>query len=106
MQLEARALNYLEANPARNGPTWITFLGLLNRARHELAVAKLPATVEAIRERLEAEEKVVDFTNYQAVVDVIAETFGTACVSICVSIRQCACWLATSGADTGYVKTP
>ena len=26
-QLEARALDYLEANPARNGPTWITFLG-------------------------------------------------------------------------------
>jgi SWI/SNF-related matrix-associated actin-dependent regulator 1 of chromatin subfamily A len=32
MQLEARALDYLEANPARNYPTWITFLGLLNRA--------------------------------------------------------------------------
>jgi SWI/SNF-related matrix-associated actin-dependent regulator 1 of chromatin subfamily A len=82
MQLEARALDYLEANPARNGPTWITFLGLLNRARHELAVTKVPATVEAIRERLEAEEKVVVFTSYQAVVDAISQTFGAACVSI------------------------
>jgi hypothetical protein len=47
LQLETRALEYLEANPARNGPTWITVLGLLNRARHEQAVARVQATVEA-----------------------------------------------------------
>ena len=45
-------------------------------------MAKVPATIEAIRERLEADEKVAVFTNYQAVVDAIAETFGAACVSI------------------------
>lgn len=109
-QLEARALDYLAANPARNGPTWITFLGLLNRARHELAVAKAPATIEAIRERLEADEKVVVFTNYQAVVDAISETFARAYRSRattrvkrgkrprrrCRPIPRCACWLATS----------
>jgi SWI/SNF-related matrix-associated actin-dependent regulator 1 of chromatin subfamily A len=82
VQLEARALDFLNANPARSGPTWITFLGLLNRARHELAMAKVPATIEAIRERLEAEEKVVVFTGYQKVVDAVAEAFGSACVSI------------------------
>jgi hypothetical protein len=69
-------------NFACDGTRWITFLRLLNRARHELAVAKLPATIEAIRERVEAEEKVVVFTNYQAVVEAISETFGAACVSI------------------------
>ena len=29
-QLEARALDFYERNPARGGPTWVTFLGLLN----------------------------------------------------------------------------
>jgi SWI/SNF-related matrix-associated actin-dependent regulator of chromatin subfamily A-like protein 1 len=81
-QLEARALDYLDANPARSGPTWITFLGMLNRARHELAIAKVSATIEAVRERVEAEEKVVVFTGYQAVVDALVETFGSSCVSI------------------------
>ena len=81
-QLEARALDYLNANPARGGATWISFLGLLNRARHELAVAKVPATIEAVRERIEAGEKVVVFTSYQAVVDAIAGAFGDACVAI------------------------
>jgi integrase len=32
---ERRALDYLGANPARSGPTWMTFLGLLNKARKE-----------------------------------------------------------------------
>jgi SWI/SNF-related matrix-associated actin-dependent regulator 1 of chromatin subfamily A len=81
-QLEARALEYVNANPARSGPTWITFLGLLNRARHELAVAKVPSTIEAVRERLEAGEKVVVFSGYQAVVDEIASALGQACVTI------------------------
>jgi SWI/SNF-related matrix-associated actin-dependent regulator 1 of chromatin subfamily A len=81
-QLEARALDYLNANPARSGPTWITFLGMLNRARHELAVAKTPATLEAVRERLEAGEKVVVFTSYQAVVDAVADAFGASSVTI------------------------
>jgi SWI/SNF-related matrix-associated actin-dependent regulator 1 of chromatin subfamily A len=40
------------------------------------------ATIEAVRERVEAEEKVVVFTGYQAVVDALVEAFGSSCVSI------------------------
>ena len=80
--LEGRALEYLSANPSRSGPTWITFLGLLNRARHELAVAKAPATLEAIRERIEADEKVVVFTSYTAVVEQLLAALGRQAVSI------------------------
>src|SRR3712207_4008710 len=80
--LEARALEYLDRNPARAGKTWVTFLGLLNKARHALAVAKVPATVEAIRERVEAGEKVVAFTSYTAVVDALLAEFGPAAGSI------------------------
>ena len=80
--LEARALDYLAEHPARAGKTWATFLGMLNKARHAVAVAKAPATVEAIRERLEAGEKVVAFTSYTAVVDALLAEFGPAAVSI------------------------
>jgi SWI/SNF-related matrix-associated actin-dependent regulator 1 of chromatin subfamily A len=80
--LEARALDYLAANPARSGPTWVQFLGLLNRGRHELAVAKVKATIEAARERVEAGEKVVVFTSYTKVIRELRAAFGAAAVSI------------------------
>jgi len=79
---EARALDYLNDHPARSGPTWVTFLGLLNKARHATAVAKVPSTIEAIRERVDADEKVVVFTSYTAVVEKVREAFGPAAVSI------------------------
>ena len=81
-RLEARALDYLAANPARSGPSWIQFLGLLNRGRHELAVAKAPPTLEAARERVEAGEKVVVFTSYTEVIDALRAAFGAAAVTI------------------------
>jgi SWI/SNF-related matrix-associated actin-dependent regulator of chromatin subfamily A-like protein 1 len=80
--LEARALDYLEQHPARSGPTWITFLGMLNRARHATAVAKAPATVQTVRERVEAGEKAVMFTSYTKVVETLKEAFGGSAVSI------------------------
>ena len=110
--LEARALDYLDAAPGPLGPTWITFLGLLNRARHATAVAKAPPTVEAVRERVEAGEKVVVFTSYTKVVETVKEAFGAAAVSITGErlggraagrrrrapdrSRPCGCWSATS----------
>jgi hypothetical protein len=81
-RLEAHALDYLVAHPARSGPTWVQFLGLLNRGRHELAVAKVKATIEAARERVEAGEKVVVFTSYTKVVQALRAAFGGAAVSI------------------------
>lgn len=80
--LEARALDYLQRNPARSGPTWATFLGQLNRARHAVAVAKIAATIEAVRERIDANEKAVVFTSYTTVVKALTEAFGPAAVSI------------------------
>src|SRR5579884_2978606 len=82
VRLEARALDYLGQHPARGGPTWVRFLGMLNKARHALAVAKVPATVEAVRQRVEAGDKVVVFTSYTAVVDALREAFGSVLVSI------------------------
>ncbi len=81
-QLEGQALDYLAANPARSGQTWMQFLGLLNKARHAIAVAKVPATIEAVQERLNAGEKVVVFTSYTAVVDQIKAASGPLAVSI------------------------
>lgn len=81
-KLEARALDHLKQHPARSGPTWITFLGLLNKARHSLAVAKVEATIEATRERVDGGEKVVVFTSYSAVVAAVTKAFGAECVSI------------------------
>ena len=80
--LEARALEYLENNPARDGETWITFLGLLNKARHALATAKAPATASFVADLVEAGQKVVVFTAYQAVVDLLADTFGECAVTL------------------------
>ena len=48
---EARALDYLAQQPGAAGPTWVTFLGMLNQARHALAVAKAPAHAR-LRHRL------------------------------------------------------
>lgn len=81
-QLEARAISFFEAHPATSGPTWTQFLGLLNSARHALAEAKVPATIEAVRERLEAGEKVVVFTNYSVVVEKVKDEFGAEAVTI------------------------
>ncbi|GIW08693.1 MAG: hypothetical protein KatS3mg060_3498 [Dehalococcoidia bacterium] len=93
-QLEARAISFFEAHPATSGPTWTQFLGLLNTARHALAEAKVPHTIEAVRERLEADEKVVVFTNYSVVVQRLKEEFGEVALTITgdtpVAARQAA----------------
>ena len=98
--LEARALDYLNENPARSGPTWVQFLGLLNRARHELALAKIPATIAAVRERLDADEKVVVFTGYTGVVSAVMEALGSAAVSITGSDSAAARQQATDALQT------
>jgi hypothetical protein len=98
--LEARALDYLNEHPARSGPTWVQFLGLLNRARHELALAKIPATIAAIRERVEAQEKVVVFTGYAGVVSAVKEAPGSAAVSITGSDSAVARQQATDALQT------
>ena len=61
-QQEARALAFYEAHPDRSGPNWTRFLGLLTQARQGLAVAKVAHTLEAVRERVDAGEKVVVFS--------------------------------------------
>ena len=66
------------SNPARSGSTWITFLGLLNRARHDLAVAKARATADFVTDCVEAGQKVVVFTSYTGVVDRCANGSATA----------------------------
>ena len=50
---EARALDYLERNPARSGRRGRTFLGMLNQARHALAVAKVPRPLEFVTDCVE-----------------------------------------------------
>ena len=80
--LEARALAYLQKHPARSGSTWVNFLGMLNKARHALAVAKIPATIEAVRDRVQAGEKVVVFSSYTAVIEAVRAEFGASAVSI------------------------
>ncbi|MEN9822182.1 MAG: hypothetical protein RLZ04_608 [Actinomycetota bacterium] len=74
--LEDRALDFLSRNEARSGPTWITFLSLLNKARHQLAVAKATPTADFVTDLVEAGQKVVVFTGYKAVVEVMRERFG------------------------------
>ncbi|MBI3965293.1 MAG: hypothetical protein HY329_06630 [Chloroflexi bacterium] len=54
--LAARALDYLEQHPARSGSTWVTFLGLLNQARHAATVGKVAATIEAVNAPTDHEE--------------------------------------------------
>ena len=79
---EAEALAHLQANPDRNGPGWGQFLGLLNRARQTLAVAKAPATIELVDDLVGAGHKVVVFTGYLGVVDRLARHLGAAAVTI------------------------
>lgn len=87
-RLEAQALAFYANTPDRSGPDWITFLGHLNKARHALAVAKAPLTIEAVRERVEAGDKVVVFSSYTAVIDKIAAAFGKECVTITGSTQM------------------
>jgi SWI/SNF-related matrix-associated actin-dependent regulator of chromatin subfamily A-like protein 1 len=79
---EARALDFLAKNPQPDGPSWGTFLGVLNHARHTLALAKVDATLECVRDRVEAGEKVVVFSSYSGVVERLTEELGDAAVSI------------------------
>ena len=80
--LEQRALEYLRENPARSGPTWITFLGMLNKARHQLALAKATPTADFVTDLVDAGQKVVVFTGYTGVVDTLRERFGDAAVVV------------------------
>jgi SWI/SNF-related matrix-associated actin-dependent regulator of chromatin subfamily A-like protein 1 len=80
--LEARALDYLRDHPARVGPTWVTFLGMLNRARHALGMAKVPATAELVGDIVDAGHKVVVYSGYTAVITGLAERFGAAAVTL------------------------
>ena len=73
---EATALAFFADNPQRDGPAWATFLGKLNQARHALALAKVEATLEAVRERLEAGEKVVVFSSYSGVIERLKAELG------------------------------
>src|SRR5262249_38416788 len=85
-KLEAQALASYAGNPVTSGPGWIEFLGRLNKARHALAVAKAPLTIDAVRERIEAGDKVVVFSSYTAVIEKIAAAFGDECVTITGSV--------------------
>ncbi len=73
---EATALQFFSDNPQRDGPAWATFLGKLNQARHALALAKVDATLDAVRERLEAGEKVVVFSSYSGVIERLRAELG------------------------------
>ena len=86
-KLEAQALTFYESNPDTSGPGWIEFLGRLNKARHALAVAKAPLTIDAVRERVEAGDKVIVFSSYTAVIEKIAAAFGEQCVTITGSVK-------------------
>ena len=78
--LEDHALDYLSRNAARSGPTWITFLSMLNKARHQLALAKATPTADFVTDLVEAGQKVVIFTGYKGVVDTMRERFGDTAV--------------------------
>ncbi len=80
--LEQRALDYLSNNPARGGTTWVTFLGMLNKARHALAIAKATPTADFVSDLVEAGQKVVVFTGYTGVVDTLVERFGASAVTL------------------------
>lgn len=78
--LEDHALDYLSRNAARSGPTWITFLSMLNKARHQLALAKATPTADFVTDLVEAGQKVVVITGYKGVVDTMRERFGDSAV--------------------------
>jgi SWI/SNF-related matrix-associated actin-dependent regulator 1 of chromatin subfamily A len=82
LALEASALDYLRQNPARSGPTWTRFLGMLNRARQALAVAKVAATLELLDDLLDAGSKAVVFTCFTEVVERVMAHLGPAAVAI------------------------
>lgn len=82
VSLEQRALDYLGKNPARSGSTWITFLGTLNKARHQLAVMKATVTADFVGDCVDAGQKVVVFTQYKAAVEVLVERFGDTAVTL------------------------
>ena len=122
-RLEARALDYLNAEPgAQRSDLGARSSALLNRARHELALAKVPATIAAVRERLEADEKVVVFTAYTGVVDAVMEAFGSSArldhraatapqpasrrPTRCRPTRRCACWSATCRPPASASRSP
>lgn len=54
----------------------------LSKARHETALAKLPAVLEHVRELLETGEKVVVFAHHLDVLGAITEEFGDAAVTL------------------------
>ena len=74
---------------------------MLNRARHATAVAKAPSTVQTVRERVEAGEKVVVFTSYAKVVETVKEAFGSSAVSITGSDSATARQAAADALQTG-----
>ena len=59
------------------GPTWVQFLGLLNRARHDLALVKALATADFVTDCVDAGQKMVVFTSYTGVVDGCASGSAT-----------------------------
>jgi SWI/SNF-related matrix-associated actin-dependent regulator of chromatin subfamily A-like protein 1 len=81
-ELEMQALAYLAANPDRDGPTWVKFLGLLNKARHQLATAKAPETARFVADLVEGGQKVVVFTSYQSAVDRMMKAFDGRAVAL------------------------
>jgi predicted RNA-binding Zn ribbon-like protein len=60
----------------------MTFLGLLNKARHDLALTKARATADFVTDCVDAGQKVVVFTAYTGVVDTLLERFGPTAVRI------------------------
>lgn len=80
--LEQRALEYLAQNPARQGESWVRFLGLLNKARHQLAVAKSRETQRFVADLIDAGQKVVVFTSYRKVAETLTTAFEGQAVSI------------------------
>lgn len=81
-ELEMQALAYLAANPDRDGPTWVKFLGLLNKARHQLATAKAPEAARFVADLVEGGQKVVVFTSYQSAVDRMMKAFDGRAVAL------------------------
>jgi hypothetical protein len=59
----------------------------LNKARHALAVAKAPLTIAAVRERVEAGDKVLVFSSYTAVIEKVAAAFAEHCVTITGAVK-------------------
>lgn len=81
-KLEQAALEFLRGNPSRQGPSWVRFLALLNKARHQLAVDKVKPGVEFVRACVDSGQKVVVFTSYKKVVDGYVKAFGDECVTL------------------------